>query len=145
MNLFKTLALVGLAGWLLTGCSKPAPQPEQTSPAAAEPAPAAPAAAAPAGGSAYAAKALFQSKCVVCHGSTGTGDGPGAAALNPKPRAFADGAWQTAVTDEQIENVILMGGAAAGKSPAMPGNPDLQAKPELVKELVKLVRGYKQG
>jgi hypothetical protein len=38
-----------------------------------------------------------------------------------------------------------MGGAAVGKSPAMPGNPDLQAKPAVVKELVKLVRAFKKG
>lgn len=30
-------------------------------------------------------KAIYAQNCVVCHGSTGHGDGPGAAALNPKP------------------------------------------------------------
>jgi hypothetical protein len=38
-----------------------------------------------------------------------------------------------------------MGGPAVGKSPAMPGNPDLQSKPEVVKELVKIVRAFKKG
>ncbi|HLZ73027.1 MAG TPA: CopD family protein [Dehalococcoidia bacterium] len=32
-----------------------------------------------------AGKAIYAQNCVVCHGSTGHGDGPGAAALNPKP------------------------------------------------------------
>lgn len=32
-----------------------------------------------------AGKALFAANCAVCHGSTGHGDGPQAAALNPKP------------------------------------------------------------
>ena len=37
-----------------------------------------------------AAATYFKQKCVVCHGDHGAGDGPGAAALNPKPRAFGD-------------------------------------------------------
>src|SRR6185437_12879317 len=30
-------------------------------------------------------KAIYAQNCVICHGATGHGDGPGAAALNPKP------------------------------------------------------------
>jgi copper transport protein len=30
-------------------------------------------------------KALYEANCAVCHGATGHGDGPGSAALNPKP------------------------------------------------------------
>lgn len=30
-------------------------------------------------------KALYTIRCVICHGETGIGDGPGARALNPKP------------------------------------------------------------
>ncbi len=30
-------------------------------------------------------KALYASRCVICHGEGGTGDGPGSKALNPKP------------------------------------------------------------
>ena len=30
-------------------------------------------------------KALYTIRCVICHGETGTGDGPGSKALNPKP------------------------------------------------------------
>lgn len=90
------------------------------------------------------AKLTFTQRCVVCHGSTGAGDGPGAAALEPKPRAFSDPAWQDGVTDEHIKTIIVSGGTAAGKSPLMPGNPDLKAKPEVVTELVKLIRGFKK-
>ncbi len=105
------------------------------------------AAAAPAsGGSAgLDASKIFEARCSVCHGERGKGDGPGAAALNPKPRDYTDVAWQGSVTDEQIRNVILMGGAAIGKSPIMPSSPDLQSKPEVVDELVKIVRGFKGG
>ena len=91
------------------------------------------------------AKTTFNTKCIVCHGSVGLGDGPGAAALNPKPRAFGDATWQASVTDEQISNTIIVGGAAAGKSPNMPANPELSDKPEVVKQLVSIVRGFKKG
>jgi mono/diheme cytochrome c family protein len=91
------------------------------------------------------AQTLFKTRCSVCHGQAGEGDGPGAAALNPKPRAFKDASWQTSVTDEQIGKTIVEGGAATGKSPTMPGNPDLQGKPDVVKALIGILRGLKKG
>lgn len=144
MSTLNTLGLVTILGLAACGKAEVKTEPAKQSEVVA-PAPVAARTENKAADSAYAAKTLFQNKCVVCHGSVGTGDGPGAAALNPKPRAFADATWQGSVTDEQIENTILMGGAAVGKSPAMPGNPDLQAKPEVVKELVKIVRAFKKG
>ena len=39
-------------------------------------------------------KAVYDNSCAVCHGAKGKGDGPGAAALNPKPRNLADQAIQ---------------------------------------------------
>ena len=92
---------------------------------------------------AVAARQLFRVKCSVCHGAAGAGDGPGGAALNPKPRTFTDAAWQASVTDQQIRDIIVKGGAAVGKSAGMPSNPDLEQKPEVVGELVKIVRGFK--
>jgi mono/diheme cytochrome c family protein len=86
---------------------------------------------------------MFHARCIVCHGEKGMGDGPGAAALNPKPRNYTDGTWQAKVTDEQIKNTIMYGGAAVGKSPIMPASPDLQSKPEVVDELVKIVRSFR--
>ncbi len=96
----------------------------------------------PAGNSGADADEYFATKCRVCHGEGGKGDGPGAAALDPKPRDFTDAAWQGAVTDDHIRKVILSGGAAIGKSPIMPGNPDLKNKPEVVDALVKKVRTF---
>ncbi|MBI4817927.1 MAG: c-type cytochrome [Deltaproteobacteria bacterium] len=83
---------------------------------------------------------IFNTRCATCHGPQGKGDGAAAAALNPKPRSFADAEWQKTVTDEHIGTVIVKGGAAAGKSPLMAPNPDLEAKPEVVKALVARVR-----
>lgn len=88
------------------------------------------------------AQEIYQERCSACHGANGRGDGPGAAALNPKPRNYSDKAWQAAVTDEQIKKTITMGGAAVGKSPIMPASPDLEQKPEVVDGLVKVVRGF---
>ena len=89
------------------------------------------------------ARKLFATKCIVCHGDHGAGDGPGAAALNPKPRAFGDATWQASVTDDQIKKTIVEGGAAVGKSAAMSANPELADKPDELSALVKIVRDFK--
>ena len=65
-----------------------------------------------------------------------------AAALNPKPRAFGDKAWQASVDDTYLAKIIVEGGAAVGKSALMPPNADLKDKPEVVKGLVAKVRSY---
>jgi mono/diheme cytochrome c family protein len=90
------------------------------------------------------AAAYFKMKCVVCHGEHGQGDGPGSAALNPKPRNFTDAAWQDSVKDDELKKAITEGGASVGKSAAMAPNPDLKSKPELLDALVKYVRGLKK-
>ncbi len=87
------------------------------------------------------AKTVFTQRCVACHGASGMGDGAAAAALNPKPRAFGDAAWQASVTDAHIEKIIEQGGGAVGKSPLMPPNPDLVGKP-VVKALREHVRNF---
>jgi len=137
----RTSVLVLLCAWALEGCSKrsePAPAPAE--PQAAEPA------TDPAAEEALLVKAeakqLFTSRCAVCHGEKGKGDGPGSAALDPKPRDYTNTAWQKTVTDDQLRAVITMGGAAIGKSPIMPSSPDLQGKPKVVDELVRIVRGF---
>jgi mono/diheme cytochrome c family protein len=90
------------------------------------------------------AKNIFQMRCVICHGQTGKGDGPGAANLDPKPRNYSDKAWQATVTDEDLKKVIVQGGAALGKSPIMPPNPDLGQKPEVLDALIAMIRGFAQ-
>jgi mono/diheme cytochrome c family protein len=129
-----------------TSCTEKKEKPAPT-PVAAEPAPAAPPTAkeAPAAtpvpaNAAAEAQTIFQTRCSVCHGPSGKGDGPGSAGLDPKPRNFTDPAWQAQVTDEHLEKIITYGGAAVGKSPAMPPNPDLTGKPEVVAALRAYVR-----
>ena len=87
---------------------------------------------------------VWTTRCVTCHGDHGAGDGPASVALNPKPRAFADQAWQKSVTDEQLQKVIVGGGPAIGKSPLMAANPDLESKPDVVKALIAKVRAFGQ-
>lgn len=89
------------------------------------------------------AREFFRNRCQVCHGEKGKGDGPGAAALNPKPRNYTNPVWQASVTDDYLAKFIVEGGAAAGKSPGMPANPDLADKPEVLRELVKIVRSFR--
>ena len=88
------------------------------------------------------AQEIFNGRCTPCHGPNGKGDGPASKGLTPPPRNFSDPAWQKSVTDEHIETIIKYGGAAVGKSPAMPANPDLNSKPQVVIELRQIVRGF---
>jgi mono/diheme cytochrome c family protein len=121
---------------LAAACSKPAPAPESDESAAQPSAATAPDVA--------KGKEIFSQRCVACHGANGQGDGPASASLNPKPRRFADPEWQKQVTDEYIEKIVKLGGAAVGKSPAMPSNPDLN-DPNVVAGLRTIVRGFNQN
>lgn len=89
------------------------------------------------------AETIFAQRCTTCHGANGKGDGPASAGLTPKPRDYTSAEWQDSVTDEHIAKIIKYGGAAVGKSPMMPANPDLTAKDEVVAGLVEHIRGLK--
>ena len=88
---------------------------------------------------------MFETVCAMCHGMDGTGNGPAAASLNPKPRNYTDATWQASVTDDEIRKTILLGGQATGKSAAMPGQPQLKDQPEVLEGLVKIIRGFNSG
>jgi hypothetical protein len=87
---------------------------------------------------------MFANVCAMCHGANGMGDGAAAAQLNPKPRNYTDAAWQASVTDDQIRQIILQGGQGVGKSPMMPGQPQLKDQPEVLDGLVQIIRGFGQ-
>lgn len=141
MSRRSVVVLVALA--ILVACERGEAPSTPSEPAAPPPA-AAPAPAAPSGEPGEAAEAeakqIFETRCVTCHGPRGEGNGPASAGLTPPPRNFTDPAWQTSVTDAHIEQIIKFGGAAVGRSPAMPANPDLMAKPEVVAALRAHVR-----
>ncbi len=144
MKILLTLSLSALC--LLAGCKEQSvaapPVPVvAVAPKAVEPVAAV--AAAPADHAA-AAKELFVGRCTPCHGPNGAGDGPASAGLTPKPANFASPEWQAQVTDAHIEKIILYGGLAVGKSAAMPPNPDLGSKPQVVTALTAHLRGLKK-
>ena len=81
---------------------------------------------------------VFQTRCFVCHGRDGKGDGPSAAGLAEKPQDLTDANWQRSASDDRIRSVIQGGGPAIGKTGAMPPNPDLTQ--EQIQGLVAFVR-----
>jgi mono/diheme cytochrome c family protein len=81
---------------------------------------------------------LYGSRCATCHGDHGRGDGPGGAALEPRPRDFANAAWQASTSDARIAQTIREGGAAVGLSPFMPPQPDLSDRQ--LRKLVTYIR-----
>jgi cytochrome c5 len=139
MTLLSRNLLLGLvAASSALACQKsPPPAPAATAEAVPPPAPVV---VTPASESRH----IFDTRCAVCHGSVGKGDGPGSAALDPKPRAFGDATWQKSVDDAHIAKTIVEGGLAVKLSAGMAPNPDLADKPEVVAELVKIVRKFGQ-
>jgi cytochrome c553 len=89
-----------------------------------------------------AAKGYFAQTCALCHGIDGTGNGPMAAQLNPRPRNYTDENWQASISDDEIKAIIVGGGQAVGKSNSMPPNPGLKDDPALLDGLVKIIRGF---
>src|SRR5436190_24258353 len=75
---------------------------------------------------------MFMPVCATCHGADGTGTGPAAETLTTKPRNYTDPAWQASVTDDDLRKTILLGGQGVGKSPLMPGNPQLNDQPDVL-------------
>lgn len=88
------------------------------------------------GGPQHLAMALWQSRCSMCHGAAGRGDGvakpPGAQLAN-----FADSAWQSQRSDAQLAEVIEHG---RGLMPAFGG----QLQPPAIAALVALIRSFAQ-
>ena len=70
-------------------------------------------------GDAAKGKTTFENTCAACHGPGGKGDGPAAAALDPKPKNLTDADLLSTQTDDFIYKVISEGGAAVGLSPMM--------------------------
>ncbi len=71
-------------------------------------------------GNAEKGKGFFAQYCAACHGPTGKGDGPAAAALNPKPTNLTDKAYMGGLKDQYLFDLVQKGGAAVGKSPLIP-------------------------
>ncbi len=94
------------------------------------------------GGPAINIDERYQTLCAGCHGAHGQGDGSAGVALTPKPRSFADGAWQATVNDERIAKVIANGGVSVGLSPMMAPWGAVLSEAEIAKMVAK-VRSFK--
>ncbi|MBV8586511.1 MAG: cytochrome c [Verrucomicrobia bacterium] len=86
-------------------------------------------------------RTLFETRCFVCHGRTGQGNGPAAVGLNPPPVDFTKPSWQASVSDADLMRVIKDGGAALGRSAVMPPNADLNE--QQIEALIAFVRSLK--
>ena len=118
----RSVVLVTLAAFALDACKQEqAPTPVPPSPT-------------------VRAQRLFSERCATCHGPQGRGDGPAGAALNPRPRNFADPSWHARATDEHLKKVIVEGGASVGLSPLMTANPDIGQDAPLRDAMVAYVR-----
>ena len=85
---------------------------------------------------------VYETRCALCHGKQGKGDGIGAASSPVPPRSFADANWQKSATDAHIKKIIIGGGQAVGMSALMPANGDLVDKPKVLDGLVKIIRDF---
>lgn len=91
----------------------------------------------------------IKTNCNSCHGMEGKGDGPVAAALDPKPRNYTKGDFKfdankdgKAGTDADLALVIKNGAAAYGGSAMMMPNPTLTDAQ--IQELIAYIRSLKQ-
>jgi cytochrome c oxidase cbb3-type subunit 3 len=84
-------------------------------------------------------KKLYGQFCASCHGQSGKGDGPAAAALNPKPRDHTDKEAMSKLSDDDLLKVIKNGGASVGKSPLMPAW-GASLKDDQIKDVIAYVR-----
>jgi mono/diheme cytochrome c family protein len=80
---------------------------------------------------------VVKERCELCHGASGKGDGPGGAALNPKPRDWTDHEYMETRTDEQLHEVITNG---KGSMPAW-GKTGILTDAEIRSAILK-VRSY---
>lgn len=80
-----------------------------------QPPPSAPQTSPQATGDPAAGKAVYDMFCLTCHGATGLGDGPGGAALTPKPGNFQ----ASKLSMDEMQKIIKEGGSAVGRSPNM--------------------------
>ena len=92
--------------------------------------------------SAQDAKAVYQKECAKCHGDTGAGDGAMGQKLKDKPSDWTKGAGLQGLDDAKIADSIKKGGAAIGKSKAMPAYPKLSDAE--VQGLVAYVKSLKK-
>ncbi|HTC13368.1 MAG TPA: cytochrome c [Chthoniobacterales bacterium] len=125
----KRLGFGLLSIMIAGGCSK---APEETSPNPQ----AADVSSSPTG------EAIFQTRCFVCHGRQGKGDGPASTGLGAAVRDLTAPSWQDATSDETIQSAVRYGAQTVGGSAAMAPNRDLSDTQ--IQSLVRYIRGLRK-
>jgi mono/diheme cytochrome c family protein len=120
----------GLLSIMIAGACSKAPDETSPNPEAAD------VSSSPAG------EAIFQTRCFVCHGRQGKGDGPASAGLGASVRDLTGPSWQDATSDQTIQSAIRNGAQAVGGSAAMAPNRDLSDTQ--IQSLVRYIRGLRK-
>jgi mono/diheme cytochrome c family protein len=87
-------------------------------------------------------EAIFQTRCFVCHGRQGKGDGPASTGLGATVRDLTSPSWQDTTSDETIQSAIRNGAQAVGGSAAMAPNRDLSDTQ--IQSLARYIRGLRK-
>ena len=126
MRRLRVPGFVLLSVLIFGGCSKPseehAPTPDESA--------------------SHAGETIFQTRCFVCHGREGKGDGPASTGLGATVRDLTNPSWQESTSDETIRSVIRNGAQAVGGSAAMTPNRDLSDVQ--VQSLVRYIRALRK-
>lgn len=94
-------------------------------------------------------KAIYEKKCLKCHGSTGNADGPSAAMLAKKPGVFSDANLfkdkenLDMTPDERMAKIIRSGGLSVGKSKLMQAYPSFSD--DEIKDLISYLKTFPQA
>jgi mono/diheme cytochrome c family protein len=64
-------------------------------------------------------KALYEERCILCHGPKGDGKGQGAIALNPKPANYTQKKFWQEMNDQKIAETIRNGKGQMRANPDM--------------------------
>lgn len=88
---------------------------------------------------AKAGGSTFGQYCAACHGPQGAGDGPAAAAMNPKPKNLT----QNKLSDAELKKVIEKGGTSVGLSTSMPAWGAI-LKPADIDNIIAFIRSLKK-
>jgi len=90
-----------------------------------------------------AGQTIYSANCASCHGENGGGDGPAAAALDPKPTAFSDADIMATMTDSYLYWRISEGGIAPPFNSQMPPWKDALSE-EQIWQVITYIRTLSQ-
>lgn len=88
-------------------------------------------------------KRVFYEKCVWCHADSTPAGPSNRSNLSPNPALINDGKFFNALNDIYLQNIIVMGGGAVGKSALMPPWGKTLSQ-DHVKALVAFIRAVAQ-